>query len=339
MFTSGQITQLKQQGWTRKKMADFEGVSERTIYRWNKRKYFHDYWHQRHGRKWGRQPKLTGENLKTFLDYADKNKDKINNQQELVDYASQLTGQPITRFIISRTLKKHEIRRKKRTYHYAEQSVEKIVDFQDLLCSLDGSPMFALDECSLHLGEVPRYGYAKWGSRIHSQRTGKRSSNYTLILCVANIGKGGVVLYSLIEGGMKTEDFHWFLSNLKINNEESYLIMDNVKVHHANQACKKLGLSSIRELLESKNIKPLYLPPYTPEMNPVEYCFNIIRHYVEKSKPRTYEELKLAVEKAIGMLDEKDMTKFFEHCKDYVPEDKIIEYHNYLLARQEKNKS
>ena len=43
MFTSGQITQLKQQGWTRKRMANFEGVSERTIYRWNKRKIYHDY--------------------------------------------------------------------------------------------------------------------------------------------------------------------------------------------------------------------------------------------------------------------------------------------------------
>jgi len=93
------------------------------------------------------------------LEYVDKNRTKT--QQEMADYASQLTGQKITRFIISRTLKKQEIRRKKITYHYLEQSVEKIVDFQDLLYSLDGSPMFALDECSLHLGEVPRYGYAK----------------------------------------------------------------------------------------------------------------------------------------------------------------------------------
>jgi len=164
--------------------------------------------------------------------------------------------------------------------------------------------------------------------------------NYTLILCVANVEKGGVVLYELIEGGMKTGHFHNFLSNPNIksvDNEEGYLIMDNVKVHHANQACKKLGLSSIRELLASRNIKPLYLPPYTPEMNPVEYCFNIIRQQVEKSKPQTFEELDLAVDKIMDMLDEKDIRKFFAHCGDYVPEDKSKEYTNYLLARQEND--
>src|SRR5581483_12272951 len=135
--------------------------------------------------------------------------------------------------------------------------------------------------------------------------------NYTLILCVANVEKEGVVIYALIEGGMKTGHFYNFLSNLKIYDEESYLIMDNVKVHHANQACKKLGVSSIKELLASKNVIPLYLPPYTPEMNPTEYCFNIVRQQVEKSKPQTFEELKEAVDKVMELLDEKDMSKFF----------------------------
>jgi len=68
--------------------------------------------------------------------------------------------------------------------------------------------MLALDECSLHLNEAPRYGYAKRGSRADLQRTGKRSINYTLILCIANIEKGGVVLWELIEGGMKTKNFY-----------------------------------------------------------------------------------------------------------------------------------
>ena len=90
--------------------------------------------------------------------------------------------------------------------------------------------------------------------------------------------------------------------------------MDNVKIHHANQACKKLGLSSIKELLKSKNIEALYLPAYAPMLNPTEFCFNFVRHYVEKSKPETYEELEQAINKTIDMLDEKDMRKFFKHC-------------------------
>ena len=94
--------------------------------------------------------------------------------------------------------------------------------------------------------------------------------------------------------------------------------MDNVSIHHANKACKKLGLSSIKELLESKNIEPIYLPPYTPELNPTELCFNFIKGQVEKYKPETFEELELVLKEVLDhRLHKKDMTKFFSHCSEY----------------------
>src|SRR2546421_3909101 len=114
---------------------------------------------------------------------------------------------------------------------------------------------------------------------------------------------------------MKTKNFHNFLTNLQLpTNEKYYLIMDNFSVHKAKGSCIKLGLSTIRELLESKNIEPIYLPPYTPELNPTELCFNFIRQQVEKNKPRTYEELKSVIDKIIDMLNQKDMTQYFRHC-------------------------
>ncbi|CAG8575881.1 6594_t:CDS:2 [Ambispora leptoticha] len=61
------------------------------------------------------------------------------------------------------------------------------------------------------------------------------------------------------------------------NNHTLMLCIQNVAVHKAKQSCIKLGLTPIKELSESKNIETLFLPPYTPEMNPVEYCFNLIR--------------------------------------------------------------
>jgi len=93
--------------------------------------------------------------------------------------------------------------------------------------------------------------------------------------------------------------------------------MDNLPVHKAKQSCIKLKLTPIKELLASKNIEVLYLPPYTPEMNPVEYCFNLIRHEIEKNKPRTYEKLKLVIAKIINILNQKDLTEYFRHCQNY----------------------
>src|SRR3954451_466545 len=109
---------------------------------------------------------------------------------------------------------------------------------------------------------------------------------------------------------MKSKDFHEFISELNLPaNQKCYLLLDNLKVHHATKSCQKLGLSTIRELMTSKNIIPVFLPPYTPELNPVELCFNFLRNNTEKKKPRTYKELKFYIGKAIKLLEQKDLTK------------------------------
>jgi len=132
----------------------------------------------------------------------------------------------------------------------------------------------------------------------------------------------------LREGGIGAKELHSFLSNENIFSEnENYLILDNASIHHSDRACKKIGLSSIRELLASKNIKPLYLPPYTPEMNPVEHCFNIIKGEVRKYQPKTYEELEATIEKVLNdIIHQKDMTEFFQHCYYYSPPEKGVSW-------------
>ena len=114
---------------------------------------------------------------------------------------------------------------------------------------------------------------------------------------------------------MKTKDFHNFLTDLKLpTSEKHHLLLDNLKVHHAKQSCQKLGLTPIKELLASKNIKPEYLPPYSPKLNPVELCFNFLRRNTEKKKQRTTEELEASISKSIELLQQQDLTKYFKHC-------------------------
>ncbi|CAG8570245.1 959_t:CDS:2 [Ambispora leptoticha] len=82
------------------------------------------------------------------------------------------------------------------------------------------------------------------------------------------------------------------------NGEKYYLMLDNAKIHKAVKAClKKVA--------------------YCPQLNPVELIFNFLRQYVEKYEPRTLEELKYIIEKGIEELQEKDITKYFEHCLNY----------------------
>ena len=129
--------------------------------------------------------------------------------------------------------------------------------------------------------------------------------------------------YRMVEGTVNVQKFHEFLREINFPlHQKSYLIMDNSAVHKANKACKGLGLLTIKELLLSKNITPLYLPPYSPQLNPVELCFNTIKHFYRKHRPKTKEELQNVIEKAVDLLKEKDFTKYFYHCLNYFSEDK-----------------
>ena len=168
------------------------------------------------------------------------------------------------------------------------------------------------------MNEIPRRGYSRKGLRTSIWKPGNKGKNYTLILCIRNVANQGVIHYELIEEGVKAKNFHDFLAGVKLpDNSSYYLWLDNLKVHHATYSCQKLGLPTIKEQLVQKKIYPNFLPSYTPQLNPVELCFNIIRKYEEKCKPRTFEELKRVIDKAIEDLNKQDLTKFFWHCLNF----------------------
>lgn len=236
----------------------------------------------------------------------------------MADYASQKAGQKVSRYTILRILKKFGITRKKLTNHYSEQVRHTKTKIKRIITRLSRLYTLALDECSFHLNEAPRYGYSHKSSRANYKKPGKQGNNHTLILCIQNVANKGVIHYELIEKGMKTENFHNFLTNLQLpKGKIHYLLLDNLSVHRAKKSCLDLNLTTIKELLESKRIKPIYLPSYTPELNPTELCFNFVRQQVEKNKPRTFEELKLIIDKIINILNQQDLTQYFRHCSEY----------------------
>ena len=122
-------------------------------------------------------------------------KGTISNQQEVAERVFQDIGQRISQPTISRYLKKRKVTCKKINYHYAEQlnHPEKIMEFIEKIPYLSQSPVLAIDECSFHLNEVPRYAYATKGERANRRKSGKRGDNHTLILCIQNVKGKGVV--------------------------------------------------------------------------------------------------------------------------------------------------
>jgi len=250
------------------------------------------------------------------------NSSRTKTQKEVAQYFSKLMGKRVSQPTICRAIKRVKTTYKKMTYQASEQfkykNKVKIKQFiSEAIPSLTQSNanLFFLDECSFHLNLAPRRGYSHRGSPVIYQKPGDKGKHYTLILLV-QITNGEKIIHSkLIGGSLSSQTFHEFLTefNPPNNGRRNVLIMDNLSTHRAKQSCLDLGLTPIKELLRSKNIEPIYLPSYTPELNPIEKCFNIIRQYIEAKQPREKEDLNTFIQKKLKFFNKEDLTKYLKN--------------------------
>ena len=109
-----------------------------------------------------------------------------------------------------------------------------------------------------------------------------------------------------------------FLEEINPNGDKkNILLMDNARIHTAPSKTEEAKVPSIEEQMLKKSIEVRYIVPYAPMLNPTELVFNLFRQQTEKNRPRNFEEMELAIEKVVELLNTKDLSKYFWHCVDY----------------------
>src|SRR5688572_23791548 len=92
--------------------------------------------------------------------------------------------------------------------------------------------------------------------------------------------------------------------------------MDNSRIHTAPKKRLKAKVPSVEEQLARRNMEVRFITAY-PMLNPTELVFNLFRQQTEKNRPRNFEEMELAIEKVVELLNTKDLSKYFWHCANY----------------------
>ena len=187
---------------------------------------------------------------------------------------------------------------KKGSKYYTEANIEKQKEFINNINPLiNKERIIALDESCFFLNETRLYARSKKGTNAIIKKPGIRGKASSLLLSIESTG---IVSWKLYKGSINAIIFREFLDNNIPNN--SMLVLDNARIHHASDILKINKLTSIKELANIKNIKINYLPPYSPYLNPVEFCFNIIKSFVFKHKPRNFNELKNCISNSMSIL-------------------------------------
>jgi transposase len=83
------------------------------------------------------------------------------------------------------------------------------------------------------------------------------------------------------------------------------VIMDKLRAHETD---------TVRELVEQRRCELLYLPPYFPDLNPIEEAFSKTKGLLRKAEARTREALVEAMGPALWSVSARDARSFFKHC-------------------------
>lgn len=259
-----------------KTVANIVAVEESTVYDWINR------WETERNisdkPRSGRPEKITEDDekeIKRLLDEKDPKKYGISASQyttkELQFYFAKYRG----KLIDEETFRIHLINTGahyvKAQLRYKEGDQKRQIDFAHNLLFLLKKGYFTkilfLDEMAVATSARNGYGWT-YDQRlvVDAPQSGVEKANY---FGAVEVSEGTII--ETVRKSAKTQSFLQLLHKIELHypNDTMLIIMDNSAVHH----CRKVD----KFFNERGNMKPLFLPPYSPELNPEEYVHNALR--------------------------------------------------------------
>lgn len=131
---------------------------------------------------------------------------------------------------------------------------------------------------------------------------------------IGGVSLQGFVAALTFQGGTDSLAFQTYVSDVLVPNlwKGACVVMDNFSSHK---------VAGIREAIEAVGARLVYLPPYSPDFNPIENCWSKVKEYLRSITARSYEALDQAMTEAFNTVTTKDMIGWFTHCCYYVAPD------------------
>jgi transposase len=161
-----------------------------------------------------------------------------------------------------------------------------------------------VDEVGTNTSLHPLYAWSPRGERARCLVPRNRGPNTTLLASMTAEGMGPCLA---VEGATTRIVFETYLEKVLVPSlrRGQVVVMDNLSAHKGER---------VRELVESVGCELLYLPPYSPDFNPIEEAFSKVKGLLRKAEARSRKALVEAMGKALDALTTRDARGFFEHC-------------------------
>ena len=205
---------------------------------------------------------------------------------------------------------------KKKTLVAEEQLRPDIVaqreEWQTFQEFIDAAMLVFIDETWAKTNMSPLYGRAERGKRVVDYVPHGHWKTTTFL---AALRYDGLTAPMTLDGAINGDYFLAYVKQVLVPTlkEGDIVVMDNLSSHK---------VAGVKEAIESVGAKVLYLPPYSPDFNPIENVFSKLKTLVRKSKTRTMEELWNKLGELSDVFSPEECANYFKNA-GYNPKERL----------------
>jgi transposase len=177
-------------------------------------------------------------------------------------------------------------------------------EFRRWLDTIDIQNLVFIDETGVNLAMTRNYGRCKGGARVYYNRPGNKGKNLTLIGAMSD---EGLIATMTFPGSLNTASFLVFVDKILLPQLwiGAIVVMDNLPVHYA---------KTTKALIESVGAFVKFLPPYSPDLSPIELCWSKLKEILRSAQTRTWDALDEAITMAVNVITDENALNWFNHC-------------------------
>ncbi|MEK8021190.1 MAG: IS630 family transposase, partial [Candidatus Parabeggiatoa sp.] len=239
-------------------------------------------------------------------------KDLIESQPDLIleeirdEYNEHF--KPVSRSTIDRTLTRLKLTRKKKTlFDPIKNSLEnkqKKQDYQTNIAPFEAKDFIFIDETGSVRNLTRSHARSPKGQRAHSENSLIRG---TRISTIGALNIDGILTALCYEGTLTALLFAFFVKEflVPVLSPSNVVILDNATSHYSEEAIA---------MIEETGAGVVFLPPYSPELNPIEHIWAKVKSFLKKTVISNTNELYQAIADALKTITPDQAKKSIQHC-------------------------
>jgi transposase len=182
-----------------------------------------------------------------------------------------------------------------------EAARERRREFLETILTIAPEQLIYLDESGVTTSMTRLYGRCLGGKRIHEATPG---GHWKILTILGAMSLRGMIATMTIEEPTDSDIFLAYVEQVlcPVLCPGNVVVMDNLSSHK---------VDGVRALIEARGAQVLYLPPYSPDLNPIEKAWAKLKQLLQSAKARTKQELDQAISNLLPSITPDDAEAWF----------------------------